>query len=70
MYRFTPNEFGKSFFHLAEQFYEGEAMTPLIERVLGRSLHAQDPLVGGKRSGEIRMAYGGDFKVIGTIEKI
>lgn len=74
MYRLTLNPFATKFFK-TEAIHVGCGMTPLLEKALGKDnydkyLYAQDPLVGQRRIGEIRMLWGKSSRLIGTIEKL
>jgi len=82
-YKYIPNAFARGAFNLASSEYVGDEMLRLLERALGKSTYdrymfAQDPLAGGKTSGEIviitypegrdRQSMG--FKSIGSIQKL
>lgn len=81
-YKFVPNQFAREKFNLAAE-YTAPGMTPVLEQALGkgnydRYMVAQDPLAGGRSSGEISIILNPDerspsrmsFASIGTIYKI
>lgn len=82
-FKFVPNALAKEMFNLAAAEYVGNGMSPLLETVLGkdnydRYIVAQDPLCGGKTSGEIRIILNRAernhtlhrFAAIGTIHRL
>lgn len=58
MHTYIPNDYAKELFNLSKNAYEGDSLTDLIMQAIGEDnydqyIHAQDPLCGGRLSGEI-----------------
>lgn len=69
-YKFVPNDLARTRFNLNASEYIGSGVTSLLDDVLGefeRLVPAQDPLCGGKESGEITILGG---QSIGTIFRL